>query len=305
MRNFDDRIENLGATAAGRLSAEEDNCRFKELENAISTLGISLDPQAGPDTDFTMLAQAMSRASSLGVFGNCTGSANTYVVTATVGVIVPKALFAGMRVRTRPSATNTSTSTLNAFGLGVKQVRNWSGAVLVGGELVSARDVELEYDPSLNSAAGAWRIVPWSQPPDVEPGIHFRLTQGSTSIPNNVFTTVTSYTGVGSTLLDSTVASGVVTIGSRDAGKWLILGGMVAGITNVTQVRSDILVNAAANGGHFQIAGASTFSVLSTHGPNIIDLVAGDTIGLRLFQVNSGASSATLPGYLLGTRIGR
>lgn len=176
MRNFDDRIENLGATAAGRLSAAEDNTRFKEMENLVSTFGITLDPQAGPDTDFTMLAQAASRAASLGVYGTCTGTANTYTVTGSAGVVVPKALFTGMRVRTKPNVTNTGVTTANVFGLGSKSVRTADDTALVGGELIAARHSEWEYDAAANAGAGAWLIVPWGS----EQTVYMRLRRTQT-----------------------------------------------------------------------------------------------------------------------------
>lgn len=171
MRNFDDRIENAGATAPGRLSAAEDNVRFKEMENLGTSAGITLDPQAGPDTDFTMLSQAVAKYASGGVFGTCSGTANTYVVAITGSFTSPKSLFTGMVVHTRPSATNTGPTTANVFGLGSKKVLTYAGAALVGGELVANRDTQLVYDTSLDSGAGAWRIVPWAMVPPNPAGL--------------------------------------------------------------------------------------------------------------------------------------
>lgn len=161
MRNFDDRIENSGATAPGRLSAAEDNVRFKEMENFVSTAGITLDVQAGPDTDFTMLAQAAARYASGGIRASCSGAANTYVGAATGSFVVPKALFDGMILIIKPSAANTGASTLNAFTLGSKAVRTWDDQPLIGGELALGMETMLGYSTAANSGAGAWLILPW------------------------------------------------------------------------------------------------------------------------------------------------
>jgi hypothetical protein len=161
MRNFDDRVENSGATAAGRLSADEDNVRFKELENLCTTSGITLDPQAGPDTDLNMIAQAMARYASGGIFGTDGGSANTYVVSASGSFVAPKALFTGMRANFTPANANDGASTLNAFGLGVKALRTIGDTALIGGEL-GTDPVEVIYSATANSSAGAWLLLPWT-----------------------------------------------------------------------------------------------------------------------------------------------
>lgn len=108
------------------------------------------------------LAEGIARYASLGVFGTFGGTANAITVTKSGSVVVPKALFTGMRVRGRPSATNTGATTANVFTIGSKKVLTWSGAALVGGEITINRDTEWEYDATLDAGAGAWRILPWT-----------------------------------------------------------------------------------------------------------------------------------------------
>lgn len=162
MRNFDDRVENLGATAAGRLSAEEDNVRFKEMENAVSTAGITLDAQAGPDSDLNMLAQSMARYASLGITGTAGGTANALTVTAIGSAVVPKAYFEGMIVKTVPTATNTDAATVNAFSLGSKKVLRYDGTPAQPGDLQSGVPTVWRYSAAADSAAGAFLIEPWA-----------------------------------------------------------------------------------------------------------------------------------------------
>lgn len=162
MRNFDDRVENLGATAAGRLSAEEDNVRFKEMENAVSTAGITLDAQAGPDSDLNMLAQSMARYASLGITGTAGGTANALTVTAIGSAVVPKAYFEGMIVKTVPTATNTSDATANAFSLGLKKVLRYDGTPAQEGDLQLGVPTVWRYSTSADGGAGALLIEPWA-----------------------------------------------------------------------------------------------------------------------------------------------
>lgn len=162
MRNFDDRVENLGATAAGRLSADEDNVRFKEMENAVSTAGITLDAQAGPDSDFNMLAQSQARYASLGITGTAGGTANALTVTAIGSAVVPKAYFEGMIVKTVPTATNTSDATANAFSLGLKKVLRYDGTPAQEGDLQLGVPTAWRYSTSADGGAGALLIEPWA-----------------------------------------------------------------------------------------------------------------------------------------------
>lgn len=162
MRNFDDRVENLGATAAGRLSADEDNVRFKEMENAVSTAGITLDAQAGPDSDLNMIAQAQARYASLGRNGTAGGSANALTVAAIGSAVVPKAHFSGMSVRTVPTTTNTDAATANVFSLGSKKVLRYDGTPMQPGDLAAGVPTEWVYSTTADSGTGAWLVEPWA-----------------------------------------------------------------------------------------------------------------------------------------------
>lgn len=162
MRNFGTKADNSAPSASGLLTAAEDNNRFNELKNAVTSSGITLDLAAGPDTDETMLAQAMARYASGGHGASCSGASNAYVLAALGTFVMPKALFNGMIVWTVPNHTNTGPATANVFGLGSKAVRTFGDAPLAGGQLVSGRHTMWIYSTAANSGAGAWLVLPWA-----------------------------------------------------------------------------------------------------------------------------------------------
>lgn len=162
MRNFGDKIDNTAPLPSGILTAAEDNARFKELENAVSTAGITLDGPTGPDTDFYHLAQAMARYASGGVAAQDGGAANAYVLTSVGSFQMPKAYFQGMMVWFHPTYANTGESMVNAFGLGSKKIYDAEGQLLEGGELIAGRMTVLIYSTSLDSGAGGFKLAPWT-----------------------------------------------------------------------------------------------------------------------------------------------
>lgn len=163
MRNWTTKIDNTSPLASGILTAAEDNARFSELENAVTTTGISLDGPSGPDADLNMLAQAMSRAASGGIMCTDAGAANAYVLAGAGSFIMPKAYFPGMIVRAAMANSCTGASTITAFGLGPKPVyTSISGGDPASGDIVANRLMDFVYFPSLNSGAGAFIIAPWS-----------------------------------------------------------------------------------------------------------------------------------------------
>lgn len=170
MRDYTPKIDNTAPSATGILSAEEDNVRFAELTNAVETAGITLDPEAGADTDTKMLSQAMARYASGGIHGEDSGAANAYVVTSpsgTNGFRVPRALFDGMKVSFEPANGNTGACTLNAWGLGAKSIKTHSGDDPASGEIVAGRRIEVTYDENTET----FKLSPWSMTVSVTAGI--------------------------------------------------------------------------------------------------------------------------------------
>lgn len=165
MRNFSDKLDNTAPAASGILSAEEDNVRFRELENAVTSAGIALDGPTGPDSGgLYMLAQAMARYASGGVLCKDTGAADTHVLGTVGSFVLPKAYFDGMMIIWYPAGTNTGAATVNVNGIGSKQIRNSVGGVLVAGDIAANTLTMAVYDPAANSGAGAFKLSPWSMP---------------------------------------------------------------------------------------------------------------------------------------------
>lgn len=162
MRDFIDKIDNTAPLSSGILTALEDNTRFKELENAVSTSGITLDGAFVADTDVTMLAQSLARYASGGIMCQDGGAANAYVLTSVGNFVMPKAYFRGMMVAYYPAYENTSAATANCFGLGLKKIYDADGISLSGGEILASRLMVLIYDTSLDGGAGGFKMAPWT-----------------------------------------------------------------------------------------------------------------------------------------------
>ncbi|MEQ8823853.1 MAG: hypothetical protein RIC14_05720 [Filomicrobium sp.] len=233
MRNFDDRVENSGATAAGRLSADEDNVRFKEMENLAGQGGISLDPQAGPDTDLYMMSRAVSRMSSAATYGACSGSANTYVIAGLADYTLPTALFTGMMIRTTINVSNTGATTANVFGIGSKKVLRVDGSELSSGDLLANTPTVWVYDATADSSAGAWLVMPWaigdisSLPEEVanlKTPPRFIGTSSGQTIPPNTWADLSNF-NVSTRFRDpgSSFVNGVLTTVGADAGDWIFI----------------------------------------------------------------------------------
>ena len=158
MRDYVTKADNTAPSPSGILGAEEDNVRFEEGKQAVVTAGISLDAVGGPNTDQKMLAQALARYASGGVFGVDRGAANAYVVGNSGSYVVPKALSDGMQVLFYPAYSNTGASTLNAYGLGARALRLASGLALAGGEIITHLAALAIY----SEADGFFKLAPWS-----------------------------------------------------------------------------------------------------------------------------------------------
>lgn len=122
------------------LTAAEWNEVPSEIQNVIEGLGITLS-----GGDLNQLGQGIAGYVVNGDFGTDSGAADAYVVTEIGGKQKPPAYTDGFRLSFRIGNTNTGASTVNAFGLGVKNIF-YRGGALVGGELITGLIVNLVYD---------------------------------------------------------------------------------------------------------------------------------------------------------------
>ena len=141
MRDIANKADNVDT-----LSGDEFNSYMKELENGVTKSGITLDPAAGADTSFEMLAQAITRASQGGQTYQDSGVANAYVLTAVGTYKQPSAYIDGMTVMFQVGNLNAGASTVNVSSLGVKDIVNPDGTALSGGEMTLDDYVSIVYD---------------------------------------------------------------------------------------------------------------------------------------------------------------
>ncbi len=163
MRDFGIKVDGTAPAASGILTADEDNVRFEELENAVSSSGQTLKIGGVDPDDNTQLAEALARYASGGVWYQDTSlQVNVMKLGTALAFVVPRGYFHGMHVRVVVAIANTGAVTANVNNIGVKKVFDVDGNDLVGGELLVGYPIELDYDVDADSGAGAFILTPWS-----------------------------------------------------------------------------------------------------------------------------------------------
>lgn len=81
-----------------------------------------------------------------------TGAVNAHLVSLTQA---PPSYSDGLHVAFRANATNTTAATVNVNSLGIKDIRNYAGTALTGGEIVQGAFTVLRYD----ATNGYFRII--------------------------------------------------------------------------------------------------------------------------------------------------
>lgn len=143
-------------------AAEFNGSIMLELENSVTTTGITLDPAGGEDTRSNMLSEAITRVALSAQSYQDSGTANSYVLSHVGTITQPIALFNGMSVSFVPANENTGASTLNLSGLGAKKILLLNGNELSSGDLTTDKRIVLNYNPSADSGSGAWIFQPVS-----------------------------------------------------------------------------------------------------------------------------------------------
>lgn len=81
-----------------------------------------------------------------------TGAVNAHIVSLTQA---PPAYSDGLHIAFRAATTNTAAATINVNSLGVKDIRNYAGTALSGGEIVANAFTVIRYD----NTNGYFRII--------------------------------------------------------------------------------------------------------------------------------------------------
>lgn len=139
MRNYQTK-SNQGALpdsiTSTRFGAGEFNSVAVELEGAVTTSGQTLAPADGTGEVTDQLAMALAIYGAGGATYHIdTGAVNAYVLTPVSPKESPNAYFNGFSVVFEPGTVNTTASTVNVGGLGVKSITLQNGTALTGGEL--------------------------------------------------------------------------------------------------------------------------------------------------------------------------
>ncbi|RKZ80982.1 MAG: hypothetical protein DRQ35_01200, partial [Gammaproteobacteria bacterium] len=143
MKDLNNKLDNGGATADGKLSSSEWNEVASELQSIIESTG-----QVLASSDLLQIVKAISTYSTTGDFYTGAGIVNAYTATAVSPMLAPDSLADGMRIRTIIPITNTGNSTLNAFGTGAVDIKH-PGATNIGSDsLVLGTEYEFIYRTS-------------------------------------------------------------------------------------------------------------------------------------------------------------
>ncbi len=101
---------------------------------------------AAVEAGFDLLPSNLSiRQGRITFVATDTGSVNAHLVSMPE---TPPAYSDGLQVIFRASTTNTAAASINVDSLGVKDLRNYAGAALTGGEIVSGAMIAVRYDAS-------------------------------------------------------------------------------------------------------------------------------------------------------------
>lgn len=178
MQDLNDKINNGGATADGQLSADEWNQLPSEIQNVIEGLGIALS-----GADLNQLGKGIAGYVANGNFLIDSGAADAYVLS-TVGSKQGASAYAeGQKFTFTPSNANTGASTVNAFGIGLIDIKLAGGIEdPIAGEIATTKDATIVYRTA--------------------PGVHFELQIDDPSLLAEFEVTGSAVTAVDFTGLD-------------------------------------------------------------------------------------------------------
>lgn len=147
MRDTPVKADNVGDV----LPAANFNAINSELENLITTADITLDPNAGPDTNLFMISQAMASYASAAWNYEDSGSANSYVLSRVAGSTLKDvpAYYDGMAISFEVGTNNTGPSTANVTTLGVRDIA-FRGVALLADQL-TAGDIAICFFDETNN----------------------------------------------------------------------------------------------------------------------------------------------------------
>jgi hypothetical protein len=122
------------------------NSSHDELENTILDTGMTLDPDAGPDTDLHMLGKASAAYGASGDYYIDSGSGTAYILARALNLQAPPFIVDGLRVSFIATTANTGAATVTITGVGAaKALRHKGGGVLAAGVISLGMRVDAVY----------------------------------------------------------------------------------------------------------------------------------------------------------------
>lgn len=177
MRDISAKVDGVDTLPAAAFNSDQN-----ELENIVTSADITLDPNAGPDTDLNMLSKAVAAYANAGNTYQDSGAADAYVLSIASNLKSVTKYYDNMTIVFKAGNTNTGASTVNINALGVKSVTLPDGTALGAGDISSGAYVIAVYN--LSSDRFELAVKPQSgqtiQTVHVQDGA---LNSGSTALP--------------------------------------------------------------------------------------------------------------------------
>lgn len=159
MRNLPNKTDDVGDF----LPASDFNTNLRsELQGVVTSAGLTLDPEGGPDTDVEMLGKSINIYANAGNYYSDSGSANAYILTRSGALKALAGYRDGTTVIFKASHTNTGAATVNVDSLGAIPITTSNGTALTGNEIyineyviarynINASRFEIVFSKNINS----------------------------------------------------------------------------------------------------------------------------------------------------------
>ncbi len=143
MRKTNTKVDGVDVMPAANYNAQRD-----ELENTVESADITLNNDAGPDTNLNMLSQAIAAYANAGAVYQDSGVADAYVLSIASNLKEVTKYYDNMMIAFKAGNTCTGASTVNVNALGVKSITLPSGSALTAGNITADAYVIAVYNLS-------------------------------------------------------------------------------------------------------------------------------------------------------------
>ena len=267
------------------------NALLAQLRRAIRVEGVAED-----NADDDMLSKAIRRAAVLAGSGDAdwytdSGGAGASVLTQIGPLPAPISYYDGLRVRFVPAGTNAGPATVDVAGLGAVNVLMVGGAQALPGVLAAGKPVELVY------LGGSFYVMPSA----ALEALSLRSFLGAVVTLPSLATGVVTYPDFsGGTINDQlssyggtgwVTSTGTLTIGSDDAGIWVVQANCGNTLQCPNYVRIEQNGAAVSEMGMQSNAGSGLAGYCAASA--VLDCAAGDQLRMAVWQNSGGPAIET------------